>query len=116
MINDLMLKNKSNIRVRIIDWSCSPGLPAVSGTLRYSRSLGMSCLNKLCPFKTKNGSANEIKKHLKGVKFHYYEITVDRRRLFLNIRVDRNKKKTTLYSITPEIKMPNPQKGIGTIQ
>lgn len=61
-------------------------------------------------------SANEIKKHLKGVKFHYYEITIDGRKMFLNIRVDRNKKKTTLYSITPEIKMPNPQNGIGTIQ
>ena len=60
-------------------------------------------------------SANEIKKHLKGVKFHYYEINIDGRRMFLNIKVDRNKKKTTLYSITTEIKMPNSQNEIGTI-
>lgn len=49
-------------------------------------------------------SANEVKKHLKGVKFYYYEICIDNRKLYLNIKVDRIKKKATLYSITAEIK------------
>lgn len=49
-------------------------------------------------------SANDIKKHTKGLKFHYYKINIEGRIMFLNIRVDRKKKKTTLYSITAEIK------------
>lgn len=60
-------------------------------------------------------SANEIKKHQKGVKFHYYEINISGRRMYLNIKVDRNKKKTTLYSITSEIKMPSSQKENGIV-
>ena len=53
-------------------------------------------------------SAKEIKKHTKGVKFHYYEICIDGRRMYLNIKADRNKKRITLYSITTEIKNANP--------
>ena len=53
-------------------------------------------------------SANDVKKGAKGVKFHYFEINIDGRKMYLNIKVDRKKKKTTLYSITAEIKMPTP--------
>lgn len=60
-------------------------------------------------------SAKDIKKHLKGVKFHYYEVVIDGRTMYLNIKEDRKRKNTTLYSITSEIKMPNPEGGIGTI-
>lgn len=55
-------------------------------------------------------SANEIKKQRKGVKFHYYEITIDGRTMYLNIRVDRKKKETILYSITDKIQTTAPFK------
>ena len=46
----------------------------------------------------------ESKKHTKGVFFHYYQIDINGRILFLNFREDRLRRRTTLYSITTEIK------------
>lgn len=59
--------------------------------------------------------ANDVKKNKKWVKFHYYEINIDGRKMYLNIKVDRVKKETTLYSITAEIKEPTPSNEIGTV-
>ncbi len=53
-------------------------------------------------------SAKENKKNLKGVSFHYYEITIRGKKIYLNIRIDRKKKESFLYSITTEIKNANP--------
>lgn len=46
----------------------------------------------------------ESKKHTKGVCFHYYQIDINGRILFLNFREDRRRRRTTLYSITTKIK------------
>ena len=48
-------------------------------------------------------SANDNKKKMKGVKYHYYEICIDGRKMYLNIRVNRNKKEIRLHSITATI-------------
>ena len=48
-------------------------------------------------------SAKDNKKKKKGVKYHYYEISITGRRMYLNIKVDRNKKEIRLHSITPTI-------------
>ncbi|MBO7082412.1 MAG: hypothetical protein J6W30_01030 [Bacteroidales bacterium] len=48
-------------------------------------------------------SANDNKKKMKGVKYQYYEITIGRRKMYLNIKVDRNKKEIRLHSITSTI-------------
>lgn len=53
-------------------------------------------------------SAKENKKNLKGVSFHYYEITIRGKKIYLNIRIDRKKKESFLYSITTKIKNANP--------
>lgn len=39
-----------------------------------------------------------------GVHFNYYEITVAGRKMYLNIREDRKRHRTTLYSVTKAIK------------
>ena len=59
-------------------------------------------------------SASDNKKIKKGVKFQYYEINIAGRKMYLNIRVDRNKKEIRLHSITTEIKMPTSSNEIGT--
>ena len=46
----------------------------------------------------------ESKKHAKGVFFHYYQIDINGRILYLNFREDRMRRRTTLHSITTEIK------------
>ena len=46
----------------------------------------------------------DTKKHIKGVFFHYYQIDINGRILFLNFREDRLRRRTTLHSITTEIK------------
>lgn len=38
------------------------------------------------------------------IHFHYYEIVINGRKLFLNIREDKKQHTATLYSITKEIK------------
>ena len=48
-------------------------------------------------------SANDNKKKKKGVKYQYYEICIGERRMYLNIKVDRNKKEIRLHSITSTI-------------
>lgn len=48
-----------------------------------------------------------IKKHMKGVKYQYYEINIEERRLYLNIKVDRIKKEIRLNSITTGLKNAN---------
>ena len=48
-------------------------------------------------------SANDNKKKKKGVKYQYYEICISGRRMYLNIKVDRNKKEIRLHSITATI-------------
>lgn len=39
-----------------------------------------------------------------GVHFNYYEITVAGRKMYLNIKEDRKRHRTTLYSITKALK------------
>ena len=46
----------------------------------------------------------ESKKHVKGVFFHYYQINIKGRILYLNFREDRLRRRNTLHSITTEIK------------
>ena len=46
----------------------------------------------------------ESKKHAKAVFFHYYQVVINGRILYLNFREDRLRRHTTLYSITTEIK------------
>ena len=43
------------------------------------------------------------------IQFHYYEITINGRKMFLNIREDKKQHTTTLYSITREIKNATPK-------
>lgn len=38
------------------------------------------------------------------IQFHYYEITIKERKMFLNIREDKKQHTATLYSITKKIK------------
>lgn len=44
------------------------------------------------------------------IHFHYYEITINERKMFLNIREDKKKHSITLYSVTKEIKNATPKK------
>ena len=44
------------------------------------------------------------KKHLQGVRFHYYKIEIRDRTMYLNFREDKLKHRTNLHSITTEIK------------
>ena len=44
------------------------------------------------------------------IHFHYYEITINKRKMFLNIREDKKQHAATLYSITKEIKKATPEK------
>ena len=46
----------------------------------------------------------ETKKHERGVFFHYYQIEINGRTLFLNFREDRPRHRTNLHSITIEIR------------
>lgn len=46
----------------------------------------------------------DTKKHSKGVYFHYYQIDIDGRLMYLNFRDDRIRHRTNLHSITIEIK------------
>ena len=46
----------------------------------------------------------DSKKHVHGVFFHYYQIEIEERTLFLNFREDRLKHRANLHSITIEIK------------
>lgn len=46
----------------------------------------------------------DTKKHVRGVFFHYYQIEIDGRILFLNFKEDRLRRRTNLHSITIEIK------------
>lgn len=41
-----------------------------------------------------------------AVRFCYYEICIDNRKLYLNIKEDKKKRRNTLHSITAKIKMP----------
>ena len=43
------------------------------------------------------------------IHFHYYEITINDRKMFLNIREDKKQHTATLYSITKEIKNATPK-------
>lgn len=43
------------------------------------------------------------------IHFHYYEITINGRVMFLNIREDKKQHTATLYSITKEIKNATPK-------
>lgn len=46
----------------------------------------------------------DTKKHVRNVLFHYYQIDINGRTLFLNFREDRQRRRTNLHSITVEIK------------
>lgn len=49
------------------------------------------------------------------IHFLYYEIVIDGRKMFLNIREDKQQHTATLHSITKEIKMPPPKKEDGIV-
>lgn len=44
--------------------------------------------------------ANDVKKKTKGVKYLYYELVINERKMYLNIKVNRIKKEVRLHSIT----------------
>lgn len=46
----------------------------------------------------------DTKKHNKGVYFHYYQIEINGRSMYLNFRDDKLRHRTNLHSITIEIK------------
>ncbi|MBR4391813.1 MAG: hypothetical protein IKT08_06890 [Bacteroidales bacterium] len=46
----------------------------------------------------------DTKKYVRNVLFHYYQIDINGRTLFLNFREDRQRRRTNLHSITTEIK------------
>lgn len=46
----------------------------------------------------------DTKKHKKGVCFHYYQIDINGRSMYLNFRDDKLRHRTNLHSITIEIK------------
>jgi hypothetical protein len=46
----------------------------------------------------------DTKKHSKGVCFHYYQIDINGRSMYLNFRDDKLRHHTNLHSITVEIK------------
>ena len=46
----------------------------------------------------------DTKKHVRDVFFHYYQIEIDGRTLFLNFKENRLRHRTNLHSITVEIK------------
>lgn len=50
----------------------------------------------------------DTKKHAHGVFFHYYQIAINGRTMFLNLREDRLRHHTNLHSITIEIKKAIP--------
>jgi len=43
------------------------------------------------------------------IHFHYYEITINERKMFLNIRENKKQHTATLYSITKELKNATPK-------
>lgn len=51
-------------------------------------------------------TVKEEKRGLNAVFFHYYEICINNRTLYLNIREDKQRRRTTLYSVTAQLKMP----------
>ena len=51
----------------------------------------------------------DSKKHVNGVFFHYYQIEINGRTLFLNFREDRLRHRTNLHSITIETKKVTPE-------
>lgn len=46
----------------------------------------------------------DTKKHNKGIYFHYYQININGRTMYLNFRNDKLRHRTNLHSITIEIK------------
>lgn len=54
-------------------------------------------------FNAKYVRTSKDTKGRKGVVFHYYKLTIDKREMYLNIMEDRKNKKTTLHSITKQI-------------
>ena len=46
----------------------------------------------------------DTKKHSKGVYFHYYQIDINGRLMYLNFKDDKLRHRTNLHSITTEIK------------
>lgn len=49
-------------------------------------------------------SAGDVKKRSGGVKFHYFETSINGKTIYLNGKEDKKKKKNEIYSITKEIK------------
>ena len=58
----------------------------------------------------------DTKKQVRGVFFHYYQIDLNGRILFLNFREDRQRHRTNLHSITIEIKKATSSKEDGFME
>ncbi|MBQ2175955.1 MAG: hypothetical protein II453_13115 [Alphaproteobacteria bacterium] len=76
------------------------------------RAKGAFFINDICSLANYFSTAKyvktekEEKKGERAVYFYYYEIHVNDRTLYLNIKENKQRHRTTLYSITAQIKMP----------
>lgn len=99
--NKLGKKLKFRVTDKDIEHLVDDALHRAKGVLYIS---DLSVLPEYFPTALFVKTEKESKKHTKGVFFHYYQIDINGRILFLNFREDRLRRRTTLYSITTEIK------------
>lgn len=103
-------KLKFKVTESDIEHLVSDALGRAKGTLYIS---DIPNLGKAIEKATFAGSEKDSKTNKGGVIYHYYEIKVAGRKMYLNIKEDKKHHKTRLHSITTKIKNKNEQASVG---